>query len=258
MRDYDIFNPVVPTVEEVEELETTMADLYNAASLVSVELYGKDTSTTRLRDEYKKDQSVLSEEDYPNTKRLMDQVIGMESRIISSFILAIKSLCDSFHLNSEKRPGVIYGDYLQTAVMGLYDAIYTYDGSNHFTTYIYSVVKNRLVNFVRNEQAAVHSEMRSGSLIAHPEYTDTNVEQRETCLMMKIAIAQAPLNTVERQVIEYFMAHGRGSLSEFATTHKSPATGNYYSKQRIGQIYLEACEKIRSQLEEIAPSLAAA
>lgn len=149
MTDMGVIAPVELTADEVSTLQTIMADARRILVRACVERLGHDT-VKHLRDAYKADPTVLWAN--PRAKRHMDALIAHEDRIVRGYIRIACDLCDKFDTAHADRPGVTYGDYLQEAGWAIYDAIYAYDGSNQFSTFVYWCVKNRLLSFVRSER----------------------------------------------------------------------------------------------------------
>ena len=149
MTDMGVFSPVDLTADEVSALQSVMADARRVLVRACEERLGHGI-VKHLRDAYKADPSVLWAN--PRAKRHMEALIREEDRIVRGFIRVACDLCDKFDTAHDDRPGVTYGDYLQEAGWAIYDAIYAYDGSNQFSTFVYWCVKNRLLSFVRSER----------------------------------------------------------------------------------------------------------
>lgn len=142
MNLYSAYSPMPASSEEKEELEKLMKDCFQALQQASKEKYG-NVDCLRLRDEYKKNKKVLWF--HPKAKRLIDDVMEKESHIISIYIRTPKVLYRAFSRTYK----IDMADCLQEGAYAIYDAIYMYDGSFDFSTYIYWVVKNRLIHFTK-------------------------------------------------------------------------------------------------------------
>jgi DNA-directed RNA polymerase specialized sigma subunit len=75
--------------------------------------------------------------------------------------------------------------------------------------------------------------------------------------LVRYAIEQAGLNDLERELVEAYMNDDRDCRRRIVTTRIHPNTGRPYTPQRLSQIFLEACTKIREVYERLCSSMAA-
>ena len=254
MDDLQVYTPIELRPERVESLQRTMAAAFVALSAAAVEKYGF-AKVKRLRDEYKSRKIDLQFN--PRAKRFMNEMAGLECEIIRGFIRVGTDLCRSFAASSEARPGVTMGDYVQEAAQAIYDAMYTYNGENEFSTFVYWCVKNRLISFVRSEERAAKSKQRQRidredvlALAVHDKLYNEDDD-------MRMAVAEADLTPMERLLIAGHLSGDKNYRKRIIETHKNPATGLPYIRQRLSQIFIEACEKIKRAFESKAGRIAA-
>lgn len=256
MDDLQIYTPIDLPPERVASLQQTMAAAFVALSAAAVEKYGF-AKVKRLRDEYKSRKIDLQFN--PRAKRILREMAGLECEIIRGFIRVGTELCRSFAASTDARPGVTLGDYVQEAAQAIYDAMYTYNGENEFSTFVYWCVKNRLITFVRSEERAAKAKQRQRidkedvlALAVHDKPHDDEAED------MRQAVVEANLTPMERLLIAGHLSGDkdyRKKIIESSDT-KNPTTGQPYTRQRLSQIFIEACEKIKAAFEAKAKAKA--
>jgi RNA polymerase sigma factor (sigma-70 family) len=155
--DYGTIQPIDLTDEEKESLESFMAKAFVTLSAEAKERYGFP-HVLRLRNDYKLGRCNLRRS--PDAKGVMEQLSLIEERIVSGYIKVGHPLFTAFVTSgSERRPGVTDSDFIQEGAHAIFDAIYTFNGKNRFSTYVYFCVKNRLVDFSRKEEKSDGGEV---------------------------------------------------------------------------------------------------
>ena len=246
MDDLTIYTPIDLEPQRVESLQHTMAAAFAVLKAAAVEKYGF-AKVKRLRDDYKAGRIDLQFN--PRAKRILCEMAGLECEVVLGYIRVGTELCRSFAASSDARPGVTIGDYIQEAAQAIYDAMYTYNGENEFSTFVYWCVKNRLISFVRSEERAAKAKQRQRidkedvmALAVHDkpqnEYDD-----------MRVAVAEADLDSMERELVAAHLRGDVGYRKHLTETRINPSTGRLYTRQRLSQIFVEACEKIKAAFE---------
>lgn len=139
------------SAEDIRNLENKMAEAHRLLSHAAEEKYG-EPRVLKLRDDFKayQKQQTFSSRDFlwnhPPAQRAMEWMIAHEEQIIAAFIRCSNKLCQSFC-----RSNISIHDCYQEASLAIYDAMYMFDGSNKFSTYSHYTVRNRLIQFMRQE-----------------------------------------------------------------------------------------------------------
>jgi len=155
MPDFGSIQPIELTEDRKLELEQTMASANEVFADAAWVLYQSDdpADIRRLRDGYHANSKSLGR--FPGAKRAFAKLQEIEAEVIGGYIRTTAKMCSSFELaGRDTRPGVEYLDYVTEAAWAIWDAMPVYNGQQRFTTFVYRCVKNRLVNFVRNEEQA--------------------------------------------------------------------------------------------------------
>lgn len=256
MEDLKLYTPIDLSADRTESLQQTMASAFVALSAAAVEKYGF-AKVKRLRDDYKAGRIDLQFN--PRAKRILREMAALECEVVRGYIKVGTELCRSFAHSTEARPGVTMGDYVQEAAQAIYDAMYTYNGENEFSTFVYWCVKNRLISFVRSEERAAKAKQRqridNEDVLALAVYDKPQNEDDD----MRMAVAEADLNPMERLLIAGHLSGDKDYRRKIIESpqHKNPATGLPYTRQRLSQIFIEACEKIKRAFENKASRVAA-
>ena len=189
-----------------------MAKAFGTLSVAATERTGF-ANVLRLRDDFKKGRCNLRRS--PDARGVMEQLIKIEERIIHGYILVGHSLFMAFDKdNVQKRSGTVFLDYVQEGLMAIYEAMYTFNGKNRFSTYVYSCIKHRLISFVRNNDGligsakALHftrqmSDLKNETLADKTKPLDPDIE------MMNDMVKVIPLEPLERILIEGKLRDGR-------------------------------------------------
>lgn len=155
MPDFGAIVPVDLTEERKEEIEGIMAAANAVFADAAFVLYGADdpSDIRRLRDEYQSGTIPLTK--FPGARRAFAELREIEAEVLGGYIRTTTKMCSSFELTGrETRPGVEFLDYITEAAWAIWDAMPVYNGQQRFTTFVYYCVKNRLTNFVRDEEQA--------------------------------------------------------------------------------------------------------
>lgn len=241
------YHPVELTPVQVNELQDRLTAANRILRSASGVLYGSHRKELRLRDEYKRGQIKLAM--MPQAVNALKELAGFESQVLSGFIKVGAELCRAFYFANADNCGCTLDDYVQRAADAIYDATYTYDGRNMLSTYVYWVVKNRLIGYSRVENRHRRGDTKSiedeGIIISAPKLDDTQEFQWE-------AIRTAPLDPLERTIIDAMMSGDDDWQKKFLATYISPHTGTHISRSRLHQLFQRAQEKIVSQYTRLA------
>ena len=279
---------------QTQKLEELMTSAFEAFRHAAIENYGErneSSNVRRLRDDFKAKRISLQYNS--RARQLMLEMIASEELILASYINLGRKLCMAF-LSTDERPGTTIDDYLQEARSAIYDAMYTFKGTNAFSTYVYWCIKNKLVDFVRTERQAngqrptvphrsailhlmrdhgidLEAAMRILKNTGEIEekdlgkiriemnscrvHFDENVKIRqnthsETELMLN-AVNEANLTELEKELVQAHLAHDKSFVRKLSETRINPRTRKPYTKQRLSQIFIEACNKIRQTYAEL-------
>lgn len=295
MQELSDYSPVNLSETDKQHFEAMMAKAFEVFQRAALERYNF-ANVKKLRDEYKSQSSSNRNMLWadPQARKMMQWMIAHEQQIIAAYIRISNDLCSAFALAHDAGPS--YADYLQEAAVAIYDAMYQYNGSTKFSTYVHWVIKNRLITFRRSEmsskgftrsllkiKASVKDLMTQGLTADRAiaqlrddgvEIDPRSLERLRTSLglvgdepkleaaapaidhdsktefdAMKSAIAKTDLTEMEKNLIE---AHLRGDESYrriVSETVINPTTGKLWTKQRLSQIFLSACDKIRATYE---------
>lgn len=148
MSDYGNIKPTDLDEETKLRHEKFMADSFVLLGKCAKE---RGMGVKELRNEFKAGRCVLTHS--PRAKGVMLDMIALEETVVAAWIKMLHTLIVSFdNVGQTQRPGVTFLDYVQEAAWGIYDAQYTFTGSDRFSTYAYWCAKNRLISFVRQEE----------------------------------------------------------------------------------------------------------
>ena len=282
MLELSMFAPVELSDSEKRSLEKQMADAFALFEKASIKEYGF-ANVKKLRNDYKKGQIKLDDE----TRSAMDGIIAIEQRIVSGYIKMSIDLCVKFR----ERYGITSSDYLQEAAMAIYDAIYMYNGKTRFSTYSFWCMKNRMLDFHRDEKENITfndavkkvscetgsrtcSKHRKSSrnltnVLANNFLTDLAAEEvRADAVTLQHALKfsfdmnettevnsrigelldivhESPLSEMERLLVNAALRGDDSFRAKVSETVVNPNTGKFWTKQRLSQLYIRACEKIR-------------
>lgn len=150
--DFGLYKPILPSEKEVSELESKMAHAYGVLSHCAIEWFNF-ANIKKLRNQYKKGLMPTLNTSNPRAKRVLDELISLETHIISCFIKLGAKMCMRHYKAGKRRIGLQYVDYVNECAFAIYDAMYTFNGKHKFTTYSTWCMKNRLIDFARQEDS---------------------------------------------------------------------------------------------------------
>lgn len=241
MEAVDGYNPVELNESQMRELEGQLAEGYGAFHCAATDNYGTP-NIKRLRDEYRSGQITLAFD--PRAKKHMAAMRLLEGTVASAFVRMAAQLSSSFCLTYSDRLALTSGDYLQEAMLAVYDSMYTYNGENGFGTYVYWCVKNRLISFVRAELRAARNRSSGDMLDTIPS---RDRDRSELDLMIE-SIEMTALSDLEREMLSAFL-DGEKKMDIYKRLSESrlnPGTDKPYTVQRLSQIFIDACQKVRA------------
>jgi len=251
--DFGVIQPVTLTKERKEFLEEMMVRVYRSLRSVLTLAFQRDifpSELKRLRDEHLRyqgtDQDPLLK--FRNTAALVAQLRELESEILAAYVRVPYEWCTKYeYTNRDAFPEVGLEDYQSQAEMAIWDAMYTFDGSQQFSTFVYCCVRNYLVNYVRKlsrrREVMSHLGQKTLSLVAREDNDLSGLES------MREAVATADLTPIERELIEAHLDGKRGYRSQLEREKRiNPDTGRPYTRAWLGQIFKNACEKCQQTL----------
>lgn len=229
--DYGHLKPVNLTDEQKFELEFIMLCSFEVLS-EEAKMLGV-SKIVKLRDDFKKGKISLSQDAVIAIENMKD----IEEITIAAFIKLGNSLYNSF------AKVVSTEDCVQEGMLAIYDAMYTYNGSNRFSTYANCCIKNRVIALYRVE---AKKEQNIHVMCMDEFGNDEDVVAKEFELMRE-TIKITPLNPLERTIVEGKLLRGRDFTNDFMESPESikPSTGKRMTRQRVSQIYIKACEKLK-------------
>jgi DNA-directed RNA polymerase specialized sigma subunit len=158
--------------------------------------------------------------------------------------------------------------------------MYLYNGKSKFSTYCFWVIKNNIINYNRSQERQdvvehhIHEikqqvfDLQNQGItvekaVSKLSSTDESVfgtiqkvqssllgesrsfQDGDERLLMWRAIEETQLSDLERNLVDNCISGNRGHIARMAETVVNPNTGKLYTKQRLSQIFIRACEKIR-------------
>jgi DNA-directed RNA polymerase specialized sigma24 family protein len=264
--------------KSVIALETKLASAFKTLSNAACENYAF-ADVKRLRTEYKTGQITLRY--HPSAKKVLEELISMEGYIIGVFIRLAVDPARKFNRWSDSRPGVMIDDYIQQCADTIYDCMYTYTGHKKFSTYVRICMRNRLIDFTRHQDreaafslnirklaSKVKRMMLDGGFRFNEAVARLEVEEEITDMLrnslgipdehdtgpettmpdfseLRGTIERAPLEPIHRKVIESYLQGYKDWAARLAETEINPRTGVLYTRQRLCQLFSEACCIVR-------------
>jgi RNA polymerase sigma factor (sigma-70 family) len=294
VRELALYAPVKLTEEQKKDFERRLSTAFKILKKASVEIYNF-ANIKKLRNEYKNGTIQLS----GRAKLAIDDLIELEKLAVSGYIGMAKKICKTF----QKSYGISVSDYLQEAAFAIYDAMYLYNGKTRFSTYAFWSIRNRILDFYRNESKEIafndavellrlNSDRSSRIKAVKSRRCDQKIKQADDfdiltdkegkffnfeninpivieCLATSIyqtgsrdsdnpndrvqmlldAIESASLTDMERCLIEAEIREDSSFRTRTSETVINPNTGKLWTKQRLSQLYIRACEKIRAAMD---------
>lgn len=140
--------------EEKEGLEATMAGYHRLFQEAAMQILGSDNpaSVKRVRTQHSLPADVAN---------AIGAINAIAPVVLAGYIRTVFGLIHSYHLITAKQcSGLEVEDFVQEAKVAIYDAMFTFDGSKCFTTYIYGCVKRHLAQ-------VQHREIKAGAMTNH-------------------------------------------------------------------------------------------
>lgn len=261
MADFGTIQPITLTDDRKSELERIMSNAYEPLRLAALANYNvcNPSDVRRLRDEHLKHYGGEGDplKVRPGSRGIIPARLAVshlrriEEEVLAGFIRTVHRLCLSFEISYKDllREASI-DDYYAEAAGAIWDAMYNYNGKQCFTTYIYQCVKNKLTNYVRY----LTRHGKRTAVAGEDKFPVVQVEEKdyEELDLMREAVAQADLTPLERELIEAHLKGERGYRAKLAKERVNPTTGKLYTRQRLGQIFQDACLKCQALFEQRA------
>lgn len=174
------------------------------------------------------------------------QLFALESLFIGAYIKEIAKLANSFwYTHRNNQPHLSEDDYLQHANLAFTSAAMTYTGKTMFSTYVYWVVKNSLVDFVRKQkqkkQAQNQANLGDGDETIEDKRRSEHWGDPE---LLHIAVNQAPLSEMERKVVQRFLSNSDSVIQN--------QQGEPLDRHSLQSILYRACGKIKVVYKRLA------
>ena len=286
MHDYYEFidyNPIILKNKEKIEIEQMMSKAYRHFSVIATEKYGF-SNIKKLRKECRIVGNDLLAP-YPEAKEMMNWMLENEKRIVSAYIVIARKLCISFSKIKENYSSASFSDLVQESAMTIYDAMYQYNGSANFSTYVWHSIKHSLINFTRKNQREngfgtsvlilrkkvrklIKDGMTKKQAIKHIQDNDVRIEPAllerliaslsffqdvEDLELISDNVASSKSNSMLHAIeCTPLSAIERDLMDAYLRRDNSyrnnlinPKTGKIWTKQRLSQIFTVACEKVK-------------
>jgi DNA-directed RNA polymerase specialized sigma24 family protein len=137
------------TDDQKSALDAQMMASNAVLAAVAISWWG-EPSVRRLREEF------LAGNHFRLSDTAIEAMVTMtdlEPIVLSAYLGIQIELANAFYwTNLKSRPQLDEEDYGQEASLAVIDAMYCFDGSTKFCTYVYRAIKNRLVAFVRDNE----------------------------------------------------------------------------------------------------------
>lgn len=149
--DPGLIQPVELTEGRKQELACVMADAHKHLKRAATKRYG-DPDIRQLRTDWRTDRINLKSD--WQARDSMQNLERIEHEVIAGYIRIAHRLCKAFYYaHARCSSGVTLDDFIQEAAVGIFNAMYTYDGSREFSTYCYWAIKHQLVDFIRTDRS---------------------------------------------------------------------------------------------------------
>jgi DNA-directed RNA polymerase specialized sigma24 family protein len=290
MQDIHYFNPTKLSINQKKYYEQKISECLKVIQPIALKHFNFK-NVKQLRDLYLSQKNVLS--NFLEVEKSMNWLIDHEEIIISAYIGMMKAICSDLSCLN-KYSGATLKDYLQVASIGIYEAIYQYNGNTKFSTFSFCVAKNKLLTFHRSELTSVginkkvlkfkneiKNLMENGdsynSAVSKIENVDYNLINRlnnvfqiddcENCFEipdkdqkntdqleieeMKKVIYNTKLTKIERDLINAYLNGDENYRKVVSQTVVNPKTGKNWTKQRLSQIFISACNKIQQNYSQL-------
>lgn len=124
--------------QEKAGLEAMMAARHRLFQEAAVQILGSDSPANIKR--------LRTQDNLPeDVAQAICDLNAIAPVVLAGYIRSVVGLITSYHLITSKQcPGLEVEDFVQEAEVAIYDAMFTFDGSGAFITYIYGCVKRHL------------------------------------------------------------------------------------------------------------------
>lgn len=235
-----MFKPTLLTDAQRDELEKEIGQATKVLAAEAVRIYPETVSNKVVRDDFKKGTIQLSLEGVMAMGTLME----LEPYTISAYVAQAQSLATQFYSPGE-RPGVSRDDYLQEAVIAIYNAMYTYDGSVRLVTYCYHLMRRALIDFIRVEDRRAFSDRFSDDVFRLLSDGFDVPDDLAIVHEMEVALEETPLSDLERGLVMASITGDHEFRGRVIKSQNNPNTGRPYNRATLSQIYMKACAKVR-------------
>lgn len=177
----------------------------------------------------------------------LDDLLDNEQTILAGWIRVGLDLCLAFSIAFGKNLQLDLDDLISEAYMKVYNAIYLYDGSTEFSTYVYWLVKRKMCSIVKTVRRRLAREsLVPVEAFAHmhaPDYFHEDGKAEEAKQEMIEAIVMTPLTETQRVILEEYI-HCDFNQAEAARHLKK------VSRQAINQTIKLVITKMKETLHE--------
>jgi RNA polymerase sigma factor (sigma-70 family) len=141
---------VVPRILSEDEKEELAAIMKKAAGIIQIAAKRFELSIKSFRIKFFKGELEITDEE----RQAINTIKGIEITALEGYCRLAYVIARKFYRKDlEAKSGAILDDYLQEGMAAISDAIFSYDGSTKFSTYITWSIRNRLILYVRNDQS---------------------------------------------------------------------------------------------------------
>jgi DNA-directed RNA polymerase specialized sigma24 family protein len=153
--DFGSIKPIDLTEERKLELEAQMALAFEVLKDAAFAISESDNPADirYLRDGHLKYHGTRKDplRRYPGARRCVAGLRAVEEEVLGGYIRTLSTLCVSFATVDKETLDMELEDWIAEAAKAVWDAMFVYDGRCRFTTFIYSLVKNRLTSCHRQQ-----------------------------------------------------------------------------------------------------------
>jgi RNA polymerase sigma factor (sigma-70 family) len=225
-----------------DKLQSLMEGAHTLLVEAAVRNYG-DADVLKLRNDYRQSNKLdLGLEEMV----ALDDLTAHEATIIAGWIRVGIDLSNAFWLTFGKSLRLDLDDLVVDAQVATWDAIYKYEGGKEFSTFVYWVVKNRLLDVVRK---ARREQDRGEVLRPSLKMTDVPapqpIEVEDDSEQMIKAIELTPLTEEQRAMLREFVQCD-GNRAEIARERKVTRAATSLAIRKIRDKVRETYEALRA------------
>lgn len=90
----------------------------------------------------------------PEEAQAVQRIKSVEMPVLEGYCRIVPRVARKFYAaEAEVKQAVVFDDYLQEGVCAISDAMYCYNGSKKFSTYLVWAVRNRLIDYIRKDNS---------------------------------------------------------------------------------------------------------